>query len=153
MMNKLLDKKTLEKVKEKISKGVLPQWAFANPSVYEAELEKIYAKTWNFLGHASEIVNPGDYVTRWIVHDPVLVLRDDHGDVQAYLNSCTHRGTMLCTADFGKKRVLPAPIMAGRLTSMEILSVSLRATKSMDKNWIKANGLYVKSQESQYTKA
>ncbi|GMA51157.1 hydrogenase [Alicyclobacillus contaminans] len=104
-----LRRDVLLEVKAKIQQGVLPQWVFADPDVYRAEVHQIFAKTWNFLGHESEIPRPGDYVTRWIVHDPVLLLRDEQGEIQAYLNSCTHRGTKLCTADFGQRKTFTCP--------------------------------------------
>ncbi|QQE77729.1 aromatic ring-hydroxylating dioxygenase subunit alpha [Alicyclobacillus sp. SO9] len=109
MVKRVLDQEVLREVKEKIQRGVLPQWAFANEDIYERELAHIYAKTWNFIGHESEIENPGDYITRWIVHDPVLLLRDSEGRIQAYLNSCSHRGTQLCSADFGSNKTFTCP--------------------------------------------
>ncbi|GMA58662.1 Rieske-like 2Fe-2S protein [Alicyclobacillus sacchari] len=119
-----LDRSLLEDVRAKVLRGMLPQWAFTDPEVFKAELEQIFAKTWNFLGHESEITRPGDYVTRWIAHDPVLLLRDAEGKVQAYLNSCTHRGTKLCTADFGNKKAFTCPYhgwtfnLSGELTGI-----------------------------------
>lgn len=104
-----IDRHVLENVKEKVMRGMLPQWAFSNPEIYERELRNIFSKTWNFLGHESEVQNPGDYVTRWIVNDPVLLVRDGAGDIQAYLNSCSHRGTQLCTADLGSKQTFTCP--------------------------------------------
>ncbi|MFB5189252.1 aromatic ring-hydroxylating oxygenase subunit alpha [Alicyclobacillus fastidiosus] len=110
MANRIaFDKTILRGVKEKVQRGLLPQWAFTDEDIYRAEVANIFSKTWNFLGHESEIEKPGDYVTRWIVHDPVLLLRDENGQIQAYLNSCTHRGTKLCTADFGQKKTFTCP--------------------------------------------
>lgn len=109
MAYKSIDRQTLEEVKAKIERGMLPQWAFSSPEVYERELQTIYAKTWNFIGHESEIQQPGDYVTRWIVNDPVLLVRDNDGNIKAYLNSCAHRGAQLCTADCGNKKTFTCP--------------------------------------------
>lgn len=104
-----IDRHVLENVKEKVMKGMLPQWAFSNAEIYERELRNIFSKTWNFIGHESEVQNSGDYVTRWIVNDPVLLVRDGTGEIQAYLNSCSHRGTQLCTADLGSKQTFTCP--------------------------------------------
>ncbi len=109
MANTAVDMELLSGVKEKIEKGTLPQWAFTDKQIYEIELKNIFAKTWNFLGHESEIKNPGDYVTRWIVNDPVILVRDTDGEIQAFLNSCTHRGAQLCKADCGTKRSFTCP--------------------------------------------
>ncbi|MBX5436694.1 MAG: Rieske 2Fe-2S domain-containing protein [Alicyclobacillaceae bacterium] len=99
----------LESVRDKIRQGLLPQWVFSDPDIYREELHKIFYRTWQFLGHESEIPQPGDFVTRWMVYDPVLLLRDTDGQVQAYLNSCTHRGSPLCVEDGGNKKTFTCP--------------------------------------------
>ncbi|WP_346770197.1 aromatic ring-hydroxylating dioxygenase subunit alpha [Alicyclobacillus mali (ex Roth et al. 2021)] len=99
----------LEDVVDKIKHGLLPQWVFASQDVYQLEMERIFSKSWHFLGHESEIPNKGDFVTRWIVNDPVLLLRDMQGEIRAFLNSCTHRGTMLCVEDCGNRQSFTCP--------------------------------------------
>ena len=44
---------------------------------------------------------PGDYVTRQIGLQPVIVSRDEDGDVHLMLNRCTHRGNTVCQSDRG----------------------------------------------------
>ena len=39
---------------------------YTNPQIFEEELEKIFYRVWVFVGHDSEVPNPGDYVTRQI---------------------------------------------------------------------------------------
>ncbi|QNG55692.1 Rieske 2Fe-2S domain-containing protein [Pseudonocardia petroleophila] len=96
-------------MQQKLSVGTVPQWILTDPDVYRAEVERVFARTWYYLGHESEIPEPGDYVTRWYVHDPVLLVRDRGGEIRAYLNSCMHRGTVLCTADSGNKGSFTCP--------------------------------------------
>jgi nitrite reductase/ring-hydroxylating ferredoxin subunit len=88
---------------ENLSIGRVPQWILTDPGIYELEVQRVFASNWYFLGHESEIPNPGDYVSRWYVNDPVIVSRGNDRKINAFLNSCTHRGTMLCSADFGNK--------------------------------------------------
>lgn len=104
-----LKNKEFQQIKEKMSKGYLPQWVLTDPDIYELEQEKIFARTWNFLGHESELKEPGSYVTRWIMNDPVLLVKDMAGEIKAFLNSCSHRGVRLCTEDFGKKKTFTCP--------------------------------------------
>lgn len=99
----------LQDARERVSKGQLPQWVLNDHDVFELEVEKIFAKTWYFLGHESEIPNVGDYITRWYVNDPLILTRDRDGEIQAYLNSCMHRGAMLCSADRGNKKHFTCP--------------------------------------------
>jgi phenylpropionate dioxygenase-like ring-hydroxylating dioxygenase large terminal subunit len=109
MRRNVLDEKTLKTLKEKMKKGLLPQWVVTDPDLYELEIEKIFGRTWQFLAHESELKEPGSYVTRWMAHDPVLVVKTNSGKFKAYLNSCTHRGAHLCTADYGKKKTFTCP--------------------------------------------
>ncbi|WDL97740.1 aromatic ring-hydroxylating oxygenase subunit alpha [Alicyclobacillus sp. ALC3] len=99
----------IAQLRDKIASGLFPQWVITDPSIFELEMETIFSKTWQFLGHESEINNPGDYVTRWMVNDPVLLVRSQDGEVRAYLNSCTHRGAQLCTADRGNRSTFTCP--------------------------------------------
>ncbi len=68
---------------------------------FESEMERIFGRCWLFVAHESEIPSPGDYVTRKLGGEDVIVVRDETGDVRIFLNSCTHRGNQLCRADMG----------------------------------------------------
>lgn len=109
MIKRTIDEKLVEQLKEKMAEGLLPQWVITDPDIYELELEKIFNKKWQFLGHETELKENGDYVTRWMVNDPVLMVKDSNGEIKAYLNSCSHRGTQLCTVDRGNKKTFTCP--------------------------------------------
>ena len=59
--------KAFQLLKEKMDQGLFPQWVLTDPEIYELEKEKIFGRTWQFLAHESELKEPGDYVTRWMV--------------------------------------------------------------------------------------
>lgn len=99
----------MQQIKEKIEECVFPQWVITDPAIYELEKEKIFGRTWQFLAHESELKEPNSYVTRWMVDDPILVVRTKSGEIKAFLNSCSHRGVHLCTADFGNKKTFTCP--------------------------------------------
>ena len=63
----------------------------ADPEIFELELERIFARSWVPVAHVSEFREPGDFVTRSIGRDPVLVTFDDD-TIRVMLNVCTHRG-------------------------------------------------------------
>ena len=77
---------------------------FTDQAIFELEQEKLFAKAWLYIGHESEIPNPGDYVTRKMATDPVILSRDEQGKIHELLNSCSHRGTLVCTTDVGSTK-------------------------------------------------
>ena len=79
--------------------------AISDPELYDIEMRKVFGKTWLLLGHESEIPNPGDFITRLMGSDPVLITRQKDGSIRVMLNVCPHRGMRVCTSDAGNAKV------------------------------------------------
>jgi Rieske [2Fe-2S] domain len=86
---------------------------YADPQVFDDEMERIFHRGWVFVGHDSEIPRPGDYVTRVVGREPVIMVRAGDGLISVLVNRCRHRGTMVCPADRGHARTLTCPTTAG----------------------------------------
>ncbi|MFP6837384.1 MAG: aromatic ring-hydroxylating dioxygenase subunit alpha [Pseudomonadales bacterium] len=63
---------------------------------HDAEVEKVWRKTWQVACRAEEIPEIGDYVVYDIVNDSVIVVRTARDEIRAYFNACLHRGNALC---------------------------------------------------------
>ncbi|HTE85707.1 MAG TPA: Rieske 2Fe-2S domain-containing protein [Dehalococcoidia bacterium] len=74
---------------------------FSHPDIYEQELEQIFARMWLFVGHVSQIPNPGDFVRSRMGEEQVIVTRGRDNQIHVMLNSCPHRGNMVCRYDRG----------------------------------------------------
>jgi len=105
--------------------GLISRRIFADPEVYERELDRIFGRAWFFIGHESEIPERGDIVARQCGVDPVILVRDQAGLVRAFLNSCRHRGMRLCRTDRDNATTLRCPYHGWSYsTSGELLAAS-----------------------------
>ncbi|WP_091739362.1 aromatic ring-hydroxylating oxygenase subunit alpha [Phenylobacterium immobile] len=85
-------------------KGTVERAIFADQSIYELELERIFARAWNFMCHESQIPKAGDFFLSFIGEESVIATRDKKGELQVLLNSCRHRGNAVCRAEAGNAR-------------------------------------------------
>ena len=81
--------------------GTVDRRIFSDQDIYELELERIFARAWNFMCHDSQIPDPGDFFQTVIGEDRVIVVRDNEGDPQVLVNTCRHRGNAICRAEEG----------------------------------------------------
>jgi phenylpropionate dioxygenase-like ring-hydroxylating dioxygenase large terminal subunit len=88
-------------IEDTTARPLVTRRLYTDEEVLAEELASIFAKSWLLVGFDSEVAQPGDYVTRRMGADPVILTRDESGDVHVLHNSCTHRGTQVCKAAFG----------------------------------------------------
>jgi p-cumate 2,3-dioxygenase subunit alpha len=79
--------------------------AFTDPDILEFERREIFDRCWLYAGHESEIRNPGDFVSREVGGRPIFLVRDKDGGLRAFLNTCPHRGNLVCREKSGSARV------------------------------------------------
>jgi len=75
-----------------------------SPDVLALERERIFARCWLYAGHASEVRQAGDFVTRTVMGKPILLCRDQQGRLRAFYNTCTHRGAVVCREKAGSAK-------------------------------------------------
>lgn len=83
---------------------LLDREALVSEQVLRDEMEKIFSTCWIYVGHASEVPNPGDFHTRRVAGRPVIFGRDAKGEVRCFFNTCRHRGALVCTERKGNRR-------------------------------------------------
>ena len=85
----------------------VPYRIYTDPEIYALEQSCIYrGPIWNFLCLELEIANPGDFKTSTVGDTPVVVTRDEGGDIHAMINRCSHKGALVCLKERGNAKSL-----------------------------------------------
>lgn len=89
--------------------GTISRQIFTSDEIYRRELENLFTRAWLFVGHASQVPNPGDFFSSRMGSDPVLMTRDRQNEIYVLLNSCRHRGMRVCRYDVGNTLKFTCP--------------------------------------------
>jgi phenylpropionate dioxygenase-like ring-hydroxylating dioxygenase large terminal subunit len=69
---------------------------YTDARLFQLEMERIFRNTWVYVGHESQVRHPGDYVTTSLGTAPVILARDEDGELHLLYNRCIHRGATVC---------------------------------------------------------
>jgi choline monooxygenase len=69
----------------------LPASLYRDGATLAAEKEKIFSRTWQVAGHASQVKQPGDYFTTELIGEPLVIVRGIDGRLRGFYNVCRHR--------------------------------------------------------------
>src|SRR5437899_870791 len=79
----------------------LPGRLYHDPAIHQRELRDIFSKMWLCVGREEDIEKPGDFLTRTVGRESVIVVRDAASRINAFHNVCRHRGSRLVTEPSG----------------------------------------------------
>lgn len=68
---------------------------YFSEEIMQREIEEIFMKEWLLVGRAEEVENPGDYFTHRVANEPVVVVKEQNGNIQTFANVCRHRGVQV----------------------------------------------------------
>ncbi len=104
--------KSYEKVRLPLDDAeTLPAWCYTSEAFWRAEVDHIFMKVWNFMGRVDLIPKPGDYYAVNFAGVPVVIVRDEKGEVRAFANTCRHRGARIADGK-GNTRAFKCPYHA-----------------------------------------
>jgi p-cumate 2,3-dioxygenase alpha subunit len=83
--------------------------AYRSQEVFERERALIFNRCWLYVGFASEIEKPGDFVRRRIAGRELIFVNSRKEGPQVFYNTCTHRGVTLCREKAGSNKVFTCP--------------------------------------------
>jgi len=125
----------IKDVGQSLPNGLLPVTVYNDEEIYEAELQRIFAQQWVFVGHETEIPDPGDYAKRYIGEDPFIFTRDEDGEIRLLFNSCRHHGSQICKAEQGNTSAFRCPYHGwtyGNDGSLQGIPAKHQAFKDLD---------------------
>lgn len=82
----------------------LPQEYYVSDEWFQRDMERVFGRAWLYAGHASQLEEPGSYLTVELGAANVLVVRDHDGELHALHNVCRHRGSRICEGPAGRVR-------------------------------------------------
>jgi len=74
---------------------------YYDEAIFQEEMDRIFSHNWVYVGHETEVVEPGEFVGRWIGLQPVILVRDRQRRLHLLLNRCRHRSNTVCQLERG----------------------------------------------------
>ncbi len=82
----------------------VPMQVFSDPEIYAWEQDLIFrGPTWSFLCLDIEVPAAGDYITTRVGDTPIIVVRRADGGINALVNRCVHKGSIICHQAKGRR--------------------------------------------------
>ncbi len=91
-----------DQLRAMVAPGRVHRRLYTDPDVFNLEIEKIFGAAWIYVGHESQVKEPGDFFATRIGHKPLLLVRDAGGEIRLLHNQCAHRGAMVVASDAGQ---------------------------------------------------
>ncbi len=82
---------------------------YSDPTIFALEVERIWRRTWVYVGHESEIPAPFDYAMKSIGPEEIIMTRGRDGTIHLLHNRCPHRGNQVCVSAGGNARSFTCP--------------------------------------------
>lgn len=90
--------------------AAVPDWLYTSQWIYDREMERIFhGRSWSFVALEAEIPKTGDFKRSYVGPTPVVVARDEAGDVHVFENRCAHRGVEFCRHSRGNTSEFVCP--------------------------------------------
>jgi Rieske 2Fe-2S family protein len=77
---------------------------YVSDEVYEDERQRIWFGDWICVGRSEEIPNRGDYAVKDVAGESIFLTRNEDGEIRAFYNVCSHRGTKFLDDGAGNVR-------------------------------------------------
>jgi phenylpropionate dioxygenase-like ring-hydroxylating dioxygenase large terminal subunit len=86
--------------------STLPPYCYTDESFFKREIDSIFLRHWQFVGHQDQIADAGQYRCYDGLGGSLIVIRGPDGGIRAFANSCRHRGSQLLSGNGQCKRIV-----------------------------------------------
>lgn len=84
----------------------IPAGRYVDSRFHQLEQDYVWRKSWLLAAHIDEIPEPGCYMLWENAGQPVVIVHAESSAVNAFYNTCSHRGAPVVTEERGKSRRL-----------------------------------------------
>lgn len=81
----------------------VPGGRYTDPRFAELEREHLWRKAWLFAGHMDELPRHGCFKLWETAGQPIVLVHARSGEVNAFYNTCSHRGAPVVTDESGRR--------------------------------------------------
>lgn len=87
----------------------IPASWYTDQRIYDLELQTVFARSWQMIGLAERLAEPGQYVTCEISGEPVVAVCGNDNVLRAFYNVCRHHAAAVMTEPEGNASQLRCP--------------------------------------------
>lgn len=86
-----------------------PSSWYTDPRIFELEKQTVFARSWQVVGRADQVREPGRYITCELAGEPILLVRGRDGMLRGFFNVCRHHAAAVMTKTEGRTDTLRCP--------------------------------------------
>jgi phenylpropionate dioxygenase-like ring-hydroxylating dioxygenase large terminal subunit len=91
----ILEDRIDEAIAEATRAITLPPRVYTDPEFFEFEKSAIFMREWVCVGREEQVLERGDYFTFTIAGEPLIIVRDELGEIRAMSSVCRHRSMVI----------------------------------------------------------
>ena len=100
---------SIEAVARLIEPNRVHRSVYTDPEIFKLEMKRIWGRSWVYVGHESQVNQPGQFITTTIGSEPVVLVRDKENGIHVLYNRCGHKGSKVVVKPCGKSSVFRCP--------------------------------------------
>jgi choline monooxygenase len=89
--------------------STIPSPWYFDEGIGELENSAVFGKTWQAVGRAEQVQNPGQFLTADIAGDPIVVVCGEDSQLRAFYNVCRHHAAAVVTEAQGCAKQFRCP--------------------------------------------